>query len=71
MLTLTMLEVQDISIVSPVRPPVGSIFIFKFPSDKQEEWRADSYNWVNMGANSLPRKDPKLRKDYFAIRIKN
>ena len=31
-----------------------------------DDWRADKYRWINQGVTQLPRKNPSLRKHYFA-----
>ena len=30
-----------------------------------DDWRCDSYRWINQGVTKLPRKEPTLKKMYF------
>ena len=31
-----------------------------------DDWRVDKYRWINQGVTRLPRKNPSLKKHYFA-----
>ena len=47
-----------------------NVFYFLFPHVHVcvvDDWRADQYRWVNQGVTQLPRRQPQLRKHYFAM----
>ena len=62
---------DKVSAVPAYQPKGGEIFVYKFLESNAEDWRADGYGWINLGSNIFPRKEPVLRKDFFAIRDNN
>ena len=68
---LETIRFERISTVPPVRPKGGDVYVYRFQTGKAEDWRADSYTWLNLGSSKTPTKNPTIRKDFFAIRVKD
>lgn len=51
-----------------VRPKAGEIYVFD-TDIIGDDWKCDNYVWRNSGTNFQPKKNPKVRKVFYSIRL--